>query len=103
PRTSEGLTLASAPRTAPTGINRRVPVALLFVALLASFAAGIWGTILRPAAYEVRGTIVARAAPNLVVVSHDAVQGLGMGAMELMAIAAEPALLDAVSPKPGDR
>jgi len=26
-----------------------------------------------------------------------------MGAMELMAIAAEPALLDAVSAKPGDR
>ena len=71
--------------------------------LLAAFAAGIWGTILRPAAYEVRGTIVARPAPNLVLVSHDAVQGLGMGAMELMAIAAEPALLDAVSPKPGDR
>jgi Cu/Ag efflux protein CusF len=50
----------------------------------------------------VRGTIVARPAPNLVLVSHEAVQGLGMGAMELMAIAAEPALLDAAGPKPGD-
>ena len=71
--------------------------------LLAAFAAGIWGTVLRPAAYEVRGTIVARSAPDLVLVSHDAVRGLGMGAMELMAITAEPALLDAVDPKPGDR
>jgi len=51
----------------------------------------------------VRGTIVARPAPDLVLVSHDAVQGLGMGAMELMAVAAEPALLDAVGPTPGDR
>jgi len=51
----------------------------------------------------VRGTIVARPAPDLVLVSHDAVRGLGMGAMELMAIAAEPALLDAVGPTPGDR
>jgi len=73
------------------------------VTLLAAFAAGIWGTVLRPAAYEVRGTIVARSAPDLVLVSHDAVRGLGMGAMELMAITAEPALLDAVDPKPGDR
>jgi Cu/Ag efflux protein CusF len=73
------------------------------VTLLAAFAAGIWGTVLRPAAYEVRGSIVARPAPDLLVVSHDAVQGLGMGAMELMAITAEPALLDAVGPKPGDR
>lgn len=73
------------------------------MALLAAFAAGIWGTVLRPAAYEVRGTIVGRPAPDLVLVSHDAVQGLGMGAMELMAITAEPALLDAVDPKPGDR
>jgi len=51
----------------------------------------------------VRGTIVARPAPDLVLVSHDAVQGLAMSAMELMAIAAEPTLLDAVGPRPGDR
>ena len=71
--------------------------------LLAALAAGIWGTVLRPAAYEVRGTVVARPAPDLVLVSHDPVPGLGMGAMELMAITAEPALLDAIDPKPGDR
>jgi Cu/Ag efflux protein CusF len=51
----------------------------------------------------VRGIIVGRPAPDLVVVRHDAVQALGMGAMELMAITAEATLLDAVDPKPGDR
>jgi len=51
----------------------------------------------------VRGTIVVRPAPDLVVVSHDAVRALGMRAMELMAISGEAALLDAVDPRPGDR
>jgi hypothetical protein len=78
-------------------------VAVLFVALLAAFAAGIWGTLLRPAAYEVRGTIASRPASNLLLVNHEAVEGLGMGAMELMAVFAEPALLDAADPRPGDR
>jgi len=75
----------------------------LFAALLAAFAAGIWGTVLRPSAYEVRGTIVARPAPDLLLVRHEAVAPLGMGAMELMAISAAPALLDPVAPAPGDR
>src|SRR5437899_5967562 len=101
-RTSERSIGSGTPPSTRPFVPRRVAV-LLFAALLAAFAAGIWGTILRPAAYEVRGTIVTRPAPNLVLVSHDAVQGLGMGAMELLAIAAEPALLDAVSPNPGDR
>jgi len=71
--------------------------------LLAAFAAGIWGTIIRPAAYEVRGTIVARPAPDMLLVRHEAVSALGMKAMELMAVSASPALLDPVAPKPGDR
>lgn len=71
--------------------------------LLAAFAAGIWGTVIRPAAYEVRGTIVARPAPDMLLVRHDPVAALGMNAMELMAISASPALLDPVDPKPGDR
>ncbi len=50
-----------------------------------------------------RGTIAARPASNLILVNHDPVAGLGMGAMELMAVFAEPALLDAAGPKPGDR
>jgi hypothetical protein len=71
--------------------------------LLAAFAAGIWGTVIRPAAYEVRGTIVARPAPDMLLVRHDPVAALGMNAMELMAISASPALVDPVGPRPGDR
>lgn len=71
--------------------------------LLAAFAAGIWGTVIRPAAYEVRGTIVARPAPDMLLVRHEPVAALGMNAMELMAISASPALLDPVGPSPGDR
>jgi len=71
--------------------------------LLAAFAAGIWGTIIRPPAYELRGTIVARPAPDMLLVRHEAVSALGMNAMELMAVSASPALLEPVAPKPGDR
>ena len=71
--------------------------------MLAAFAAGIWGTVIRPAAYEVRGTIVARSASDMLLVRHEPVAGLGMSAMELMAISASPALLDPVDPRPGDR
>ena len=71
--------------------------------LLAALAAGIWGTVIRPAAYEVRGTIVARSASDMLLVRHEPVAGLGMNAMELMAISASPALLDPVDPRPGDR
>src|SRR2546426_12402801 len=81
----------------------RAFVALLFVVLLAAFAVGIWGTVLRPAAYEVRGVLVARPAPDLIVVRHEPVAGLGMVAMELMAVSAEPALLDPVAPEAGGR
>lgn len=81
----------------------RWAVALLFVALLAAFAAGIWGTVLRPAAYEVRGTIVARPASDMILVRHEPVAALGMAAMELMSVSAEPALLDPVALKTGDR
>ena len=85
-----------------TSVSRPLAI-LLFAALLAAFAAGIWGTVLRPAAYEVRGTIAARPAPHMILVRHEPVTALGMGAMELMAVSASPALLDPVAPKPGDR
>jgi Cu/Ag efflux protein CusF len=75
----------------------------LFVVLLAAFAAGLWGTILRPAAYEVTGEVIARPAANLILIRHDPVQALGMSAMELMAVFGEPHQIDAVAPKPGDR
>lgn len=70
---------------------------------MAAFAAALWGTVLRPAAYEVRGEIVARPASNLILVRHDALAALGMGSMELMAVLADPALLDAAGVRPGDR
>jgi hypothetical protein len=75
----------------------------VFIGLLAALAAGIWGTVLRPAAYEVRGEVVARPAPNLILLRHDAVGGLGMSAMDLMAASVDPALLDASGVQPGDR
>ena len=70
---------------------------------MAAFAAALWGTVLRPPAYEVRGEIVARPASNLIFVRHDALAALGMASMELMAVLADPALLDAAGLHPGDR
>jgi hypothetical protein len=47
--------------------------------------------------------VVARAAPDLILVRHQPVSGLGMGAMEMMAVRAAPAVLDAARVAPGDR
>jgi hypothetical protein len=77
-------------------------LACLFGALLVLFAAGLWGTLLRPPPYEVRGWFVARPAGNLILVRHDPLPLLGMGAMELMAVFAEPGQLDGVGLVPGD-
>jgi hypothetical protein len=57
----------------------------------------------RPAAYEVRGEVVARAAPDLLLIRHQPVSGLGMGAMEMMAVRGAPATLDAARVTSGDR
>ena len=73
------------------------------MALVAAFAAALWATVLRPPAYEVRGTIVARPAANLIVVRHEAVPALSMSPMELMAVFSDPALLDKAAVNPGDR
>jgi Cu/Ag efflux protein CusF len=51
----------------------------------------------------VRGELVARAGPDLILVRHQPVSGLGMGAMEMMAVRGEPAALDAAQVSPGDR
>jgi hypothetical protein len=75
---------------------------VLFVGLLLAFAAGIWGTLLRPAAYEVRGSFVARPAPDLLLIRHDAIAALGMEPMELMAVFGAPHRLDAADLRPGD-
>jgi len=57
----------------------------------------------RPAAYEVRGEVVARPQPGLLLVRHEAIDALGMAAMEMMAVTAAPALLDPLGLRPGDR
>jgi len=73
------------------------------VLLLAALAAGIWGTVVRPPAYEVRGEVLARPAVNMILVRHEAVRGLGMDPMDLMAVFGDPALLDGRRVRPGDR
>src|SRR5262249_30828304 len=76
-------------------------LALLFVGLVVAFAAGLWGTILRPAAYEVRGELVARAAPDLILVRHETLAVLGMSALEQMASPLTPAPVAPLAVKPG--
>ena len=44
--------------------------------LVVAFAAGLWGTVLRPAAYEVQGEVLKQAAPDLLIVRHEAISGL---------------------------
>jgi len=78
-------------------------LAALFAVLLASLAVGLWGTILRPAAYEVRGELVARSSVDTILVRHDPIAALGMGAMELMEVVGDPTLLDASGARAGDR
>jgi Cu/Ag efflux protein CusF len=75
----------------------------LFAVLLVAFAVGLWGTIVRPAAYEITGEFLARPATNLILIRHDPVKALGMGAMELMAVFGDPAQIDAVALAPGER
>ena len=91
----------------PGSLSRRAGarriVVILFVVLVGLFAAGLWGTVVRPAAYEVRGELVARAGADLILVRHQPVSALGMGAMEMMAVRGAPATLDAAHLSPGDR
>jgi Cu/Ag efflux protein CusF len=76
---------------------------VVFTALVVAFAAALLASVLRPAAYEVRGALVARPASNLIVVRHEAVDALGMAPMELMAILVDPAVVDRADVRPGDR
>ena len=59
--------------------------------------------MLRPAAYEVRGTLVGRPAANLLLVQHEEIAGLGMRAMDFMAVFADPAVVDRAGIVPGQR
>ena len=67
------------------------------------FAAGLWGTVLRPAAYEVQGEVLDRAAPDLLLVRHEAISALGMSAMETMAVIVTSEQLAPLDLKRGDR
>jgi hypothetical protein len=71
--------------------------------LLLAFAVGIWGTVLRPPAYEVKAEVVARAGPALLLIRHEGVSALGMAAMELMSVEGDPAIFDATPLVAGDR
>jgi len=51
----------------------------------------------------VRGELVARPRQDLILVRHEAISGLGMRAMEMMAVAATPEQLDPLDLRPGDR
>ena len=102
PRRWSPLTPDANPHASRRARARRLLV-LLFVLLLALFAAGLWGTVVRPAAYEVRGEVVARAAPDLLLIRHQPVTALGMGAMEMMAVRGAPETLDAARLARGDR
>jgi hypothetical protein len=64
---------------------------------------GLWGTVIKPAAYEVRGTVVARPAANLLLIQHEDITALRMRAMELMAVFADPAVVDRAGVVPGQR
>jgi Cu/Ag efflux protein CusF len=57
----------------------------------------------RPPAYEVRGTLITRPAANLLLIRHDAIPALGMREMELMAIFADPAVVDRSGVQAGER
>ena len=46
---------------------------------------------------------MARAAPDLLLVRHEAIAGLGMGAMETMAVRVTPGQLAELRLEPGDR
>ena len=50
-----------------------------------------------------QGEVLARAAPDLLLVRHEAIAGLGMRAMETMAVRVTPEQLAPLDLKPGDR
>jgi hypothetical protein len=78
-------------------------LALLFAGLLILFAAGLWSTFLRPAAYEVQGVFIARPAADFILVRHEIIAPLGMSAMEQMAISVTPSQVDPLGLAPGER
>lgn len=80
----------------------RFRLVLLFGGLLVALGVGVFGTILRPPAYEVRGVLVARPSAGMLLLRHDAVAALGMDRMDLMAVLGDAATIDAARVAPGD-
>jgi hypothetical protein len=87
--------------------SRRWPVPLLFVLLLAGFAAGIWGSYREAypgkGLFRVTGVFEGRGADTLILVSHDAAPGV-MVEMSKMAFYAETRdMVDEAGLRGGDR
>ena len=87
--------------------SRRWAVPLLFVVLLAGFAAGIWGSYrdVYPGRglFRVTGVFEGRGSDTLILVSHDAAPGV-MDEMSEMAFYAETKeMLDGTGLRRGDR
>jgi hypothetical protein len=87
--------------------SRRWPVPLLFVLLLAGFAAGIWGSYREAypgkGLFRVTGAFEGRGGDTLILVSHDAAPGV-MDEMSKMAFYAETKdMLDRAGLSRGDR
>lgn len=85
----------------------RWAVPLLFLVLLAGFAAGIWGNYRDvfpgQGLYRVTGIVDARPTETMLLVRHDAVPGL-MDKMDRMVFFVEsPEILDRAQLRPGDR
>ena len=87
--------------------SRGWAVPLLFVLLLAGFAAGIWGSYRAvypgQGLFRVTGVFEGRGSDTLILVSHDAAPGV-MDEMSRMAFYAETKeMLDAAGLRRGDR
>ena len=87
--------------------SRRWAVPLVFVSLLAGFAAGIWGSYrdVYPGRglFRVTGVFEGRGSDTLLLVSHDAAPGV-MDEMSKMAFYAETKeMLDVAGLRRGDR
>ncbi len=77
-------------------------VTVVFSLLGIALGLGLWGSVVHPPAYELRAILVARPSPELILVRHDAVPGLGMGSMDLMAISVDANMVDRAQLRPGD-
>ena len=80
---------------------------LLFIALLAAFAAGIWGSYREvfpgKGLHRVTGVVQSRVGDTMILVRHDAVPGLMEEMASMTFLTESKALLDRAALQPGDR